>query len=472
MDTASYREYRTASLMKCIAHIVRSKALSSAGPQTRQDIVNDFTTIYHGVDEHDVLLVMNQMVRERSLLQPHGQTGLTRKNEHGSLLEVSPIYIIHPRCDLDKYRPDEACTEHPYKYLLDPHSPAGIEYRERDAGTRESGPKRSGNFADDMATVARLVAESNRLRLSMRDSMPDQLLTQAAGVLEDQVREFAGELQAARDNMGTGSALNVAPGKSFHDIESCSEDDSRPNTWPELPVLPDNPRNLPTSKAGHFPKISEITQALGQLNSKYPNDDLELVFEDNEPRFKCHDCTERLYKVSPHHNCTQNIEKHVESATHADKVESRMARTGEKPIGTTYVEERKQRLHLIRGKDPHSSRWTYRLKINQAQVPRNISTARVQTTKGVVSKESPIVTPATTSNHSINSSSGSQLRQPMVGASSKRSYMGAESSDSRGKRARVTHSQSSTFHPPLTFHRENTSDDEVQLNQGILDNEP
>ncbi|EDN93958.1 predicted protein [Sclerotinia sclerotiorum 1980 UF-70] len=257
-------------------------------------------------------------------------------------------------------------------------------------------PETRQDIANDFITIHYGVDENDVLSVMSQ-------MVRAAGLLKDQVREFSGELQAARENMGIESASNVAPRNSFHDIESSSEDHSRLDPWPDAPALPDTPRSLPTGKAGYFPKIIEITRALTRLNSK-------------------------------------------------------MARTGEKPVGTTYVEQRKQRLHLTREKDPQIFRWTHRHKINQAQVPQNMSTARIQTTKFVVSEENPTITPATSPSHSLNASNGYQLKQAVIGTSDRRSYVEAEYSDSRGKRTRLARSAADNQAAAVTRQRKVSKD--------------
>lgn len=59
---ASVKEDRTASLMKCVFHIVRSQALNGPGPQARKDIIDNFTIMHYGVCAKDLLSIIEQMI--------------------------------------------------------------------------------------------------------------------------------------------------------------------------------------------------------------------------------------------------------------------------------------------------------------------------------------------------------------------------------------------------------------------------
>lgn len=197
-------------------------------------------------------------------------------------------------------------------------------------------------------------------------------------------------------------------------------------------------RKLPSGKADGLPERSEIADALRQLNLKYPNDKLELVFENDEPRFKCHDCIEQLYKVSSSsNNFIQNIKVHVESATHGYRIEVRLARTSEKPVVNSHVEARRNKVLNMKKKYPDSSKYADWPKTLQGSVPTNIPSTEAPTSKNVVSKEETLIGPLATSSHSTNFSKRSQSQELGVSSSEKRPYAGIEGPVSSEKRARL-----------------------------------
>ncbi|ESZ99148.1 hypothetical protein SBOR_0469 [Sclerotinia borealis F-4128] len=183
----------------------------------------------------------------------------------------------------------------------------------------------------------------------------------------------------------------------------------------------------------------DIAHALCQLKYKYPNDKVELVFTDNEPRFKCHDCTVQLFEVSWLNRLTANIGAHLAGAHHAN-----------------------ERLHRIREKDPSSSRWTWFLEENQPPKPQDSSIADAHNSRGALSERITNPGPSTASGTSIDPS--------RAHAATKRPYPGIESFDSSVKRTRLTQHDSGPVYQPRKIHSEESSDDESQSDEELSGN--
>lgn len=95
------------------------------------------------------------------------------------------------------------------------------------------------------------------------------------------------------------------------------------------------------------------------MSKKYPDDQYELVYENDLLQIKCHDCKGRLYKVH-YQNCdVSNLEFHARSTVHADKVEKRIAEAGGKVKLTNDVKKRQEILESAKKTAPHRFRKSY-----------------------------------------------------------------------------------------------------------------
>ncbi|ATZ55257.1 hypothetical protein BCIN_11g05320 [Botrytis cinerea B05.10] len=348
---ASVKEDRTTSLMKCVFHIVRSQALNGPEPQSRKDIIDNFIIIHYGVCAKDLLPIIEQMIEVKVLL-PSGNREICWKGIDGRTeRENSPLFTIHPECNINKYRAIETCAKHRYKYLRPPQSTLGSE-------------------------VAKLTKRCVASVRSGNDLETDKLIHQAINLTKDHSRKFHKDYRFTQATIGDASTSSIIENKS---LDSCDRT-NLPIVHPEDNAVPSNSQpfsSLQSSRkkdednSGQRLGIYGITSMLRDLNSKYPNDKIKVVSKNNELWFECQDCPAKLYKISQGGSCIYHIRSHIEGAAHADRVESRVTRNSETTITTRYVQVRKERLEKIRGKDPMSSRWTWWLDENQAPKSRN-----------------------------------------------------------------------------------------------------
>lgn len=182
-------------------------------------------------------------------------------------------------------------------------------------------------------------------------------------------------------------------------------------------------KDVKDDKSSHMLVISGVTSALRDLNSKYPNDKLELVCKNDELWFQSHDCPAQLYKVSRNGNWVKHIRCHIEGAAHADRVESRVTRDGETTITTRPVQTRKERLDEIRGKNPMSSRWTWWLDENQSPKSRNEIFENVKTQNGIFVKKSTVARPSMIPNSSNGLAGDINLDEARASTTNKRAYV-------------------------------------------------
>ncbi|THV47393.1 hypothetical protein BGAL_0313g00080 [Botrytis galanthina] len=223
-------------------------------------------------------------------------------------------------------------------------------------------------------------------------------------------------------------------------------------------------KDVKDDKSSHMLVISGVTSALRDLNSKYPNDKLELVCKNDELWFQCHDCPAQLYKVSRNGNWVKHIRCHIEGAAHADRVESRVTRDGETTITTRPVQTRKERLEEIRGKNPMSSRWTWWLDENQSPKSRNEIVENVKTQNGIFVKKSTVAGPSMIPNSSNGLAGDINLDEARASTADKRAYMESETSRSNNKRTRLVKSHEETPHSTSATHPTDSPEDVTQPN--------
>ncbi|KAF7951127.1 uncharacterized protein EAE97_002678 [Botrytis byssoidea] len=462
MDPCSKNKDRTTSLMKCVLHIMRSQALNDPEPQARKNIIDNFIFIHHGVCEEDLLLIIEEMVKVQILL-PSGNREVRWKTMYSNIERGnSPLFNIHPKCDNNKYRSTETCAKHPYKYQLAPQSALGPEYSTKNV-------KKPKRFLESRVDVAKL---TNQYVTSVKNGwflLQIKFVRQAISLSKIQNRKFDRKDRRTRATMGHASISSTVQNESI-------ESSDRTNLPSESPVgnvaspIPQPLAPLRTSQntdkntSDHRLGASGLVSALRSLNSKYPNDKLKLVSKKNKLWFKCHDCLAKLYKIAHHKDRIQHIRCHIESAAHADRVESRVTRNGETTISTTFVQLRKERLEQIRGRDPLSSRWNWWLEDNQAPKPRNEIVANVKTQDGIFAKKRTLVGPSMFPNSSEGLTGDIDLDDARASKANKRAYMESETSPSSNKRIRLVKSHEETPHSTLATHPTDSPEDVTQPN--------
>ncbi|KAF7895299.1 hypothetical protein EAF00_007113 [Botryotinia globosa] len=159
-----------------------------------------------------------------------------------------------------------------------------------------------------------------------------------------------------------------------------------------------------------------------------------------------------------------HIRCHIESAAHADRVESSVTRNGETMITTTFVKLRKERIEKIRGKNLLSSRWTWWLDENQSPKPRNEIVANAKTQDGIFAKKRIVVGLSIFPNSARGVTGDINLDDARAAEANKRAYMESETSHSSNKRTRLVKSHEETPHSTLATHPTDSPEDVTQPN--------
>lgn len=109
------------------------------------------------------------------------------------------------------------------------------------------------------------------------------------------------------------------------------------------------------------------------MSERYPDDQYEIVYENELLQIRCHDCKGRLYKVH-YQNCdVSNVEWHAKSTVHADRVERRITETGGQATLTDGVKKRREALKAAKKAAPHRFRRPQPRPVASTQpaVPKN-----------------------------------------------------------------------------------------------------
>ncbi|KAF7943022.1 hypothetical protein EAE96_010968 [Botrytis aclada] len=153
---------------------------------------------------------------------------------------------------------------------------------------------------------------------------------------------------SGEENQASSQLLNVVPSSASHMVEKGSQS-------PETIISNETQSNAEkiTQEVANLPWL---TQGLRELREKYPDDQYELVYENDLLQIRCHDCKGRLYKVH-YQNCdVSNLEWHAKSTVHANRVEERLAEAGCEARLTDGVKYRREALEAAKRTAPQRFR--------------------------------------------------------------------------------------------------------------------
>ncbi|KAF7927948.1 hypothetical protein BELL_0066g00230 [Botrytis elliptica] len=150
------------------------------------------------------------------------------------------------------------------------------------------------------------------------------------------------------ENQASSRLLAAVPSSISHRVESGSR---------SLQTVVSNETQSNAEKiAQEVANLPWLTQGLQELRGKYPDDQYELVYENDLLQVRCHDCKGRLYKVH-YQNCdVSNIEWHAKSTIHANRVEERLAEAGVEARLTDGVKYRREALEAAKRTAPQRFR--------------------------------------------------------------------------------------------------------------------
>ncbi|KAF7899272.1 uncharacterized protein EAF01_008485 [Botrytis porri] len=150
------------------------------------------------------------------------------------------------------------------------------------------------------------------------------------------------------ENQANSQLLTAVPSSVNHRVESGSQS-------PET-VASNETQSNAEKIAQEVANLPWLTRGLRELREKYPDDQYELVYENNLLQIRCHDCKGRLYKVH-YQNCdVSNMEWHAKSTVHANRVEERLAEAGVEARLTDGVKYRREALEAAKRTAPQRFR--------------------------------------------------------------------------------------------------------------------
>ncbi|ATZ47120.1 hypothetical protein BCIN_02g04370 [Botrytis cinerea B05.10] len=157
-----------------------------------------------------------------------------------------------------------------------------------------------------------------------------------------------------KENQASSELLTVVPSSVSHRVESGSQS-------------PETAQSNAEKIAQEVVNLPWLTQGLQELREKYPDDQYELVYENELLQIRCHDCKGRLYKVH-YQNCdVSNMEWHAKSTGHANRVEERLAESRGEARLTDGVKHRREALEAAKRTAPQR----FRKPKSRSAVPRS-----------------------------------------------------------------------------------------------------
>ncbi|KAF5876265.1 putative swi-snf complex subunit protein [Botrytis fragariae] len=153
---------------------------------------------------------------------------------------------------------------------------------------------------------------------------------------------------SGEENRASSQSLTAVPSFVSHRVKSGSQS-------PET-IVSNKTQSDAENIAQEVANLPWLTRGLQELREKYPDDQYELVYENDLLQIRCHDCKGRLYKVH-YQNCdVSNMEWHAKSTVHANRVEERLAEAGVETRLTDGVKYRREALEAAKRTAPQRFR--------------------------------------------------------------------------------------------------------------------
>ncbi|KAJ8070821.1 hypothetical protein OCU04_001182 [Sclerotinia nivalis] len=307
--------------------------------------------------EEVVRRILDQMIEVHMLVKVPQKTAPSGRNLPAT---IEQSYVLDPTCETESCRPGESCDDllisnvfRPNQVMYDsslatPNSIISREY----VSMSELEPNASRFFTP---TNTNILGSSTEVQGNKRRRTSGTNGGRSA--MEQSNSEKESHVNSQPLTMVSPAGRNhVEPGPQSSEVSGSNE------TQLNAEKLAHEVANLPW-----------LTQGLQELSEKYPDDQYELVYENDLLQIKCHDCKGRMYKVH-YQNCdVSNMEWHAKSTVHADWVEKRIAELGGEARLTDEVKKRREALEAARKTAPHRFRKSYSRPVAPVQpaAPRN-----------------------------------------------------------------------------------------------------
>ncbi|KAI9645506.1 SWI/SNF chromatin-remodeling complex subunit [Ciborinia camelliae] len=303
--------------------------------------------------EEFVRRVLDQMIEVHMLVKVSQSDTPSARNLPAT---VEQSYILGPNCETESCNPGESCDDllsseifRPNQVVFDSSLADNIarEY----VSMSELEPNASRFFSPTNTNIlgsSTEVQSNKRRRLSGTNG--------SSSILES-------SNMGKENQVSSQSPTIVSSAPSHHQGQSMSRNSELANeTQANAAKLAQEVANLPW-----------LTQGIQELSERYPDDQYELVYENELLQIRCHDCKGRLYKIH-YQNCdVSNMEWHAKSTVHADRVERRIAEAGGEATLTDGVKKRRAALEAAKKTAPHRFRRSQARPVTSIQpaVPTN-----------------------------------------------------------------------------------------------------
>ncbi|KAA8574668.1 hypothetical protein EYC84_003918 [Monilinia fructicola] len=299
---------------------------------------HNFTLNYK--KEDFVRRVLDQMIEDH-LLEEVSQTD--KPSGRNLPATVEPSYILNSNCETESCKPGESCDDLLSTGIFGPNQ---VVFDSSLAAPSNIG-REYVSMSELEPNASRFFSPANTNILGSSTEVPSNKRRRISGVNGSS----SGGLDSSnggKENSVNLQSSSVASSALTHQVESAPQSSE---------VIGSNEANSNAEKlAREVANLPWLTQGLQELSERYPDDQYELVYENDLLQIKCHDCTGRLYKIH-YQNCdVSNMEWHAKSTLHADRVEKRIAERGGEVKLTDDVKKRREALEAAKKTTPHRFR--------------------------------------------------------------------------------------------------------------------
>ncbi|RAL60389.1 hypothetical protein DID88_000165 [Monilinia fructigena] len=337
-------------ISRCLASIIRfHRANASKEGLCPQVIISCYrlrhrwspkAQFYAQLQKEDfVRRVLDQMIEDH-MLEEVSQTD--KPSGRNLPATVEPSYILNSNCETESCKQGESCDDLLSTGIFGPNQ---VVF-DSSLATPSNIGREYVSMSELEPNAARFFSPANTNILGSSNEVPSNKRRRISGV--NGSSSGVDSSNSGKENQVNLQSSSVASSALTHQVESAPRS-------PE--VIGSNEANSNSEKlAQEVANLPWLTQGLQELSERYPDDQYEIVHENDLLQIRCHDCKGRLYKIH-YQNCdVSNMEWHAKSTIHADRVEKRIAEGGGEVKLTDDVKKRREALEAAKKTAPHRFR--------------------------------------------------------------------------------------------------------------------
>ncbi|QSZ33662.1 hypothetical protein DSL72_005230 [Monilinia vaccinii-corymbosi] len=283
--------------------------------------------------------VLDQMIEDHMLVEVSHTDKASARNLPAT---IEQSYILDSGSETESCRPGESCDD-----LLNAGMFASNQV------VFDSSLATSNNMAREYVSMSELEPNASRFFSPTNTN----ILGSSTEVSSNKRRRISGLNGSSSgvnsSNRGKENQVNL-PSSTV--LSSALKHQVEPASQSSEAMISNETQSNAEKLAREVANLPWLTQGLQELSEKYPDDEYELVYENDLLQIRCHDCKGRLYKIH-YQNCdVSNMDWHAKSTVHADRVEKRISDAGGEAKLTDEVKKRREALEAAKKTAPRRFR--------------------------------------------------------------------------------------------------------------------